>query len=291
MCAQVLPGMQILSDDTKDNLKLAWLSFVEALYTFPPVQRVILIFGIIMIVPGYWLFRVGANTVYGYQYKSYEVQARPSFTNPQSLQASTVTVLPAAGGFMGYVKVQNPNLDISATAAQYHVRFFNANGQQSYETTGSFYVPAGKDAYVVIPRFISREAVTTAQLEVTGVRWQKKLSTLQVSLNAPAPAVFEETGGVRLEGVVTNASPYKINSVRIVMFLYDANNKIVGVGERVESTVLPNQRRAYVMNFPGITKSQFVRTLPVVDTNTADSQNINANDLNPAQSPGGVLSR
>ncbi len=284
--------MQILSDDTKDTLKLAWLSFVEALYTFPPIQRAILIFGIIMIIPGYWIFRVGANTLYSYQYTGYQVQAQPSFTNPQDLTVSSVTVLPAVGGFMGYVKIQNPNLEISATTAQYHVRFYNATGQQSYETTGQFYVPASKDAFVVIPRFISKETVVSAQLEVTGVRWQKKLSTLKVDLNAPAPTVFEEAGGVRLEGVVTNISPYKINSVRIVMFLYDANNKIVGVGERVEKTVLPNQRRAYVMSFPGITRSQFVRTLPVVDTNTADSQNINATDLKGSnQNPGGTLTR
>lgn len=284
--------MQLLSDDTKDTLKLAWLSFVEALYTFPPIQRAILIFGIIMIIPGYWIFRVGAHTFYAYEYKGYQVQAQPSFTNPQNLVASTVTVLPAAGGFMGYVKVQNPNLEISATTAQYKVRFYNVSGQQSYETTGQFYVPAGKDTFVVIPRFISKETITSAQLEVTGVRWQKKLSTLKVDLNAPAPTVFDEAGGVRLEGVVTNASPYKINSVRIVMFLYDANNRIVGVGERVEFTVLPNQRRAYVMSFPGIARSQFVRTLPVVDTNIADSQNLNANDLKGSnQTPGGTLTR
>ena len=284
--------MQILSDDTKDALKLAWLSFVEALYTFPPVQRAVLIFGVIMIIPGYWLFRVGANTFYNYQYRGYRVEARPSFTNPQSLGVAPLVVLPAPGGFMGYVKIQNPNLDISATTAQYQARFYNASGQQSYETSGQFYVPAGKDAFVVIPRFISKETVVSAQLEVTGVRWQKKLSLLKVDLNAPAPTVFEEVGGVRLEGVVTNTSPYKIHTVRIVMFLYDANNKIVGVGERVESTVLPNQRRAYVMSFPGITKGQFVRTLPVVDTNIADSRNINANDLKvPAQTPGGTLSR
>lgn len=284
--------MQILSDDTKDTLKLAWLSFVEAFYTFSPVQRAILIFGIIMIIPGYWLFRVGAHTLYNYQYKGYQVQAQPSFTNPQELVVSPVSVLPAAGGFMGYVKIQNPNLDISATTAQYSVRFYNSAGQQAYETSGQFYAPAGKDAFVVVPRFINKEAVTSAQLEVTGVRWQKKLSTFKVDLNAPAPTVFEEASGVRLEGVVTNASPYKLNSVRIVMFLYDINNKIVGVGERVESTVLPNQRRAYVMNFPGITKNQFVRTLPVVDTNTADSRNINANDLKGSdQNPGGTLKR
>jgi hypothetical protein len=284
--------MQILSDGTKDSVKLAWLSFVEALYTFPPVQRAILIFGVIMIVPAYWLFRVGAHTWYNYQYKGYQVQAQPSFTNPQALVVSPVTVLPAAGGFMGYAKIQNPNLDISATTAQYHVRFYNSAGQQAYETTGQFYAPAGKDAFVVIPRFIHKEAIAKAQLEVTAVRWQKKISMLKVDLNAPAPTVFEDASGVRLEGVVTNASPYKINSVRIVMFLYDANNRIVGVGERVESTVMPNQRRAYVMNFPGITKSQFVRTLPVVDTNIADSRNINANDLKGSdQNPGGILTR
>lgn len=271
--------MALLSEDTKDNLRLVWVSIMEGLYTFSPIQRVILIGAVVFIIPGYWLFRVGAKAGYAHAYKKYEVTATPSFVNPANLSLGRVAVLPVSGGYMGYAKVTNPNLEISATHARYKVRFLNSRGTQMYETTGTLYVPAAKDTTIVFPRFTTTDAVASAQLEVTNVQWQKKLALPKVDLNAPAPVPFEEAGGVRLEGVVTNNTGFKIGAVRVVVFVYNEHDEIVAVSERVESDLASRQRRAYVLHFPGMTKSQFNRIVPIVDTNTADSGNINLGDV------------
>lgn len=271
--------MAFPSDETKDNLHLVWLSLVEALYTFAPWQRVVLVVGIIMIIPAYWIFRVGATSAYGYAYKKSALIARPSFTDAKDLQAGPVVVLPVAGGgYIAYAKVVNPNLKVSATQATYSAKFFGQNGEQVYQTSGQLYILPGKDTYVVVPRFNSPAATVSGKLEITSVKFQQKFQIPEVSLTAPTPTVFTEKEGVRLEGVVINNSPYKLAAVHIVFFLYDANNKVVAVSDRSEFTVQPRERRAYVIHFPGIAQSDFVRAVPVAETNTADVANIQSLD-------------
>lgn len=271
--------MAFPSDETKDNLHLAWLSLVESLYTFAPWQRVVLVLGIIMIIPAYWIFRVGTSSLYGYSYKKSALIATPSFTNPLDLQAGPVVVLPVkGGGYIAYAKIANPNLKLSATQATYSAKFMSQNGQQAYQTSGQFYILPGKDTYVVVPRFNSPAPVATGSVEITSVKFQQKSQIPEVTLTAPAPTTFSEKEGVRLEGVVINNSPYKLSAVHIVFFLYDANNKVVAVTDRSEFTVQPRERRAYVLHFPGITERDFVRVVPVVETNTADVANIQSLD-------------
>ncbi len=271
--------MQLFSDETEDNLRLAWLSLVEALYTFAPWQRVVLVLGIIMIIPAYWIFRVGATSVYGYSYNKKALIATPSFTDAKDLQVGPVVVLPVTGGgYMAYAKVMNPNLKLSATQATYTAKFFSQNGQRAYQTSGQLYVLPGKDTYVVVPRFNSAAPATTGKVEITSVRFQQKYQTPEVSITTPTPTVFPEKEGVRLEGVVINNSPYKLSAVHIVFFLYDANNKVVAVSDRSEFTVQPRERRAYVIHFPGVTQDDFVRAVPIAETNTADVANIQTLD-------------
>lgn len=271
--------MQLFSQETKDNLHLAWLSLVEALYTFAPWQRVVLVLGIVMIVPAYWIFRIGTTAAYGYAYKKQAVTARPSFTNAKDLQVGVPVVLPVAGGgYIAYAKVVNPNLTLSATQATYSVKFFSQNGQQAYQTSGQFYVLPGKDTYVVVPLFRTSVPPVTGKIEITSSTFQQKFQTPEVSLTAPAPVSFPEKEGVRLEGVVINNSPYKLSAVHIVMFLYDASNRVIAVSDRSEFAVQPRERRAYVLHFPGLTTDSYASAIPIAETNTADVANIQSLD-------------
>lgn len=233
-----------------------------------------------MIIPAYWIFRTGTKAVLGQVYKKYEVVARPAFTNPLPLNMGAVTVLPAAGGgFTAYAKVTNPNAKLSGTTASFQARFANSAGQQVYQTSGQFYIGPGGETYIVVPRFLSSEQVRSGAFEVTNVRWQQKFSVPVVGLSAPAPIVFAEKDGARLEGTLINNSPYKLSSARLVVFLYAADGTVVSVGERAEFTVLPQERRAYVLRFPGVEPGSFARAVPVVvETNTSDVSNIQTPD-------------
>lgn len=271
--------MNLFSPETKDNLRLGWLSMQEALYTFAPWQRVVLVFGIIMIIPAYWIFRVGAKTIYSQSYKKYHVAATPSFTDPQPLQLGAVAILPVTGGgYTAYAKVANPNLKLSGTFARYVAKFTGQTGQQVYQTNGQFYVSPGKETYIIIPRFAPAEPVVAGTLEIADVKWQQKFQVPEINLSVPAPTAFEEPGGTRIEGIVVNNSPYKIGAVRIVVFLYDAAGKVVGVSDRSEFTVLPRERRAYVLQFKGVSPEDFSKIAAFPETNAADVANVQSLD-------------
>lgn len=271
--------MQLLSDENKDSMRLAWLSTLEALYTFAPWQRVILVFGLVMIIPAYWIFRVGTRSLYDYNYKSYELVAKPAFTDPKAAQVGAVSMLPVGGGgYSAYAKVSNPNLKLSGTQAVYTARFFNSGNKQVYQTSGQFYLAPGKDTYIVVPRFQSTEVPTRGEVEVGNVRWQQKFQVPEISLSTPAPILFAENGGTRLEGIVVNNSPYKLGAVHIVVFLYDSAHKVIAVSDRSEFTLLPRERRAYVLHFSGVTPDQVAKAEPTPETNAADVSNIQSLD-------------
>jgi len=267
--------MAFPTEQTKDNLRLAWLSLLEALYTFSPWQRLLLVGGIIMIIPAYWIFRAGAQSYYSYSYKASIPEAHPSFTNPGAAQVGSVAILPVAGGgYVAYAKVSNPNLTLSGNGARYEAVFTGASGRQVYQTSGQFYLRPGKETYIVIPRFQSTEAPVSGKIEVADIHWQQKFTVPEVKLGTPAPIGFAEKEGTRFEGIVVNNSAYKLGAVHIVVFVYDASNKVIGVSDRSEFSVLPQERRAYVLHFPGVQPEAVAKIVPIAETNVSDPSNI-----------------
>ncbi|MBP9686225.1 MAG: hypothetical protein KBD66_00290 [Candidatus Doudnabacteria bacterium] len=267
--------MQILSEERKNTLQLAWLSFLEAVYAFAPWQRILLVACVVALVPGYWLFRVGVRYVYGWGYQKYHVAARPAFLDPQPLQAAVLTILPVRNaGFMAYAKVSNSNLRISATQFIYTVTFYTAERTSIYQTSGQSYVGPGGEVWVVVPLFTPTETPVTGVLEITNVSWQQKFTIPEVLLTAPDPIRFAEAGGVRLEGVLVNGSSYKLGSARVVVLVEDTNGRVIGVADRAEFSLLPRERRGYVVHIPGVELDGIGRVITVPYTNTSDLSNI-----------------
>ncbi len=266
--------MAFPSEETKNSIRLSWLSLLEGLNSFEPWQRVLLIGGIILIIPSYWFMRLGTKTAYDHIYKKYQVAPHGAFQNPQALLISTPTVLAVSGGYMAYAKVTNPNLSLSASNVPYTAKFYNANGQQVRVSSGQFYIMPGKDTYIIVPKFLSSEKINSATVETTEVKWQQKFSLPTVAFSAPSPTIYEDKDGLRFEGVVTNESSYQLGAVHIVLFLYDAQGQVVALGDRLEYKLTSHERRAYVLRFPGLARSSVARALPMVETNTADVSNI-----------------
>ncbi len=267
--------MQILNDERKNALQLAWLSFLEAVYTFAPWQRLVLVACIVALVPGYWLVRVGTRAVYGWAYQQYAVEPRPAFQDPQPLQVSAPTILPVRNGsFMAYAEVVNPNLKLSATRFVYTATFYTSSRTQIYQTAGEAYVAPGGRVWVVVPAFSPEETPVTGTMELSALTWQQKFSVPEVVLSAPDPIRYGEAGGVRLEGVLVNASSYKLGSARVVVLVEDRSGRVIGVADRTEFSVLPRERRGYVVNIPGIQLETIGRVVAVPYTNTTDLSNI-----------------
>lgn len=270
--------MAFPSEEFRYNMKLAWLSFVQAVYSFPPLQRVVLVFGIIALIPGYWAARLVADSYYSQSFARSNITAHPSFTSTLPLQASRVTTLPIGEkSFMGYSQITNPNLDLSVSSGTFTFTFKNKKQETLYTSSGKFYLLPGQEQYIVSPRFTPPEVVDSATLEVSQLHFQKRFDIPKISLATPAVTITDLAGpvaGVRLEGAVSNESPYVLGAVRLTFLLYGPSNKLIGVVQRDEFTVRPKERRTFPQEWPGLKKSDIVKVDPVATTNALDISNL-----------------
>ncbi len=270
--------MAIQISEIKDNLRLAWLSFLEALYTFMPWQRLVLVLGLFMIVFGFIIFKFSSKLTYNYSYSKYELSAKLAFDKPESPSVGSVNILSLPESrYIAYLELSNNNLYLSGKG-NYRAVFRGADNRQVYETTGTFFVLPGKNTYIVVPSFRSVEKPVTGQVTLLDIIWQKKFVIPDVSLSAPVPVKFAEGSGTRLEGLVVNNSPYKLGRVRTIVFVYNQQNKVIGLADHSAFSLSPIERRAYVLHFPGISPSDIFRIVPTVETNSADVGNIQTLD-------------
>lgn len=266
--------MDIIPQDTKSSVKISWFSFLEALYSLTPLQRFLAIFAVLAIIPGYWLVRVGTFQAYSFYYDKKLASPSPSFENPTPLVASEVKILPVSGGFVAYFELNNLNPSLSATKVGYTAEFYDKAGALVYEKPGQTWVLPGQKTMVVVPRFNIQYELSQGKIKVSSVKWQNRLDYPEVKLETPVPVVFEEGSGVRLEGQVLNLSPYNVGAVRVLLFVYNNQNTLLGVSERYEFSLKPGERRAYVVSFPDISYLSSFRVVSMADTNTADYANV-----------------
>ncbi len=270
--------MAIQTSEIKDNLRLAWLSLLEALYTFSPWQRLVLVSGLFLVIFGFLIFKFGAKIAYNSSYKKYELSAKPAFVDPLAPTVEQTSILALLDNrYIAYTKIVNNSLYLSGNGV-YRAVFRGESGRQVYETTGSFYILPGSDAFVVVPSFRSAEVPVTGQITIQDITWQKKFVIPDVSLGTPAPIKFSEGSGTRLEGLVINNSPYKLGRVRVVVFVYNQQNQVIGISDYSAFSVVPAERRAYVLHFPGLPLSDIYRVVPMAETNSADVSNIQSLD-------------
>lgn len=270
--------MDILPTSSKDTVKYGWLSFLEGLYSLSPLQRLLVVGGLVLLIPGFFLVRFVTATAFGFYYENKTAYATTSFTSVSDLQVGTFTLLPVLGGYTAYVEVSNPNFEISASKASYVVTFFDEAGRKVLDKTGVTWIEKSGKRTVVIPRFSVGGNIARAGLKFTDIKWQKKVEIPEVALAAPDPVVFEnQGGGMRLEGQVQNLSPYDLGSARVVTFLYNSQKQLVGVSERYEFSLRPGERRAYVLNFPDLKSFDIFRVVTAADTNALDPNNVTAN--------------
>jgi hypothetical protein len=269
--------MSLLSEEQKSNIKLVWFNILQALYNFPPIQRVLLVFGILALIPGYWLTRVAAKTYYNWDYGKRAVAAHRSFENPRQLTVDTTDIFTLDDGrYVAYAKITNPNLDLAGYVIPYTVAVNNSKKERMYRTSGQTYVLPGESQYITTSAFQSPSEPVEVVVEFGDVHWQKRLAIPQVRLATPAVTFSDAAGGLQLEGSVVNNSPYELASVRLTFLLYDTSGKIIGVTQRDELSVRPNTRRTFPQMWPaGILAREVSKVTPIASTNSLDAKNLN----------------
>lgn len=269
--------MALLNEEQKSNLRLLWFNILQGLYSFPPIQRVILIFAILALVPGYWVTRIGAKVYYNWDYGKRAVAAHRSFENPRSVNIETTDIFALRDGrYIAYAKISNMNLDLAGYAIPYTVTVQNNKKERVYGTTGQTFILPGGVQYITTSSFRSQEKPTTVVLEFGNIHWQKRFGVPPVSLATPAVTYSDSQEGLRLEGSVVNNSPYELASVRLTFLIQNTAGKTVGVIQRDELSVKPGARRTFPQTWPAdISAGQIGRVVPIASTNALDARNLN----------------
>lgn len=249
----------------------------NAFKAMPAVKQTIVLFLLITIIPAYIGVRYGSEKVFAAQYARQAVSAHPSYTVTLPPIVGTIKLLRNTNGiYSAYTEVSNPNLELSANNIPYTVNFINKAGESIYSVNNTLYLLPNEKKYIVIPRVEAGDALTTGTIELGDVDWQKRLSIPQVELRVSEPILSEEYNPLTfaVEGSVVNNSPYAVQAVRLVFFLYDGTNNIIGVSQRDEFRLPAFGRRAYKQLWPGLYKADIKKVQVEAYTNTMDAQNI-----------------
>jgi hypothetical protein len=240
-------------------------------------QRFLIVTAFILMIPGYFVVRYGVELVMVSQYGREALVAHSAFTDPDPLVVSRVNLLTNPNGTLSaYATVRNPNLDLGLDNQRYTVNFFNSSNQQVYTSSGSLYLLPDQQRWLVVPRVESSEQITSAEIEFEQPNWQKRLTVPEVELRMSEPFTYQQDSPAATvtEGAVINGSPYSLRQVSLVLVLYGSNNQVLAVTAREEFSLQPFERRAFIIQWPGINRGAVARIGMEAYTNSLDATNL-----------------
>jgi hypothetical protein len=281
--------MYTLKDKIEFEAREAKQSIKQKLDQFPRWFRWLLIIDVLVLFPTYIITKNVTLNIWQKKYSQYLIAAKPSFQNPKPIKIIKTYLVSTAANTYAYAaatEIRNENLDLSLKNQIYTYNFYNDKGDLVYSDKGTFFLLPNQKTYIVMPRLETNEHITKAELQLPAqLLWQKPLSIPQVKLLASLPYVYDQMSPQALvaEGVVENTSVYQLGQIRIVFLIFDKTGKAVGISQRNESVILPNERRAYKQLWPNLNASG-LSVQVFAETNTLDVANITAPDIPPGSS-------
>jgi hypothetical protein len=286
--------MSLLIDELEVKAGEMELVASQGFSQFPRYKKILLIFFLVGIIPGYFLSRFLSGLYWDAQYKNLVITARPSFTQAEDLKVEEVMVTPIGDGiYSAYAYVVNPNLELSAKEARYTFNFFDESGKKVATDQGIFYMLPNGKKYLVAPRVQSSQRLSKAALTFSDVNWQKKTSIPVAKITTNQPSLFDQFDPPALtaQGTIINSSAFLLSEVRIVFLLYDQDKKLITVSQRVESSLQPGERRAYNQLWPNLQTTRVASVSVIAETNVLDSKNLQSKSTQYFPSGASDLSR
>lgn len=159
----------------------------------------------------------------------------------------------ADGSWDALVQLENPNTAYGAKRVDYTLTVTDASGAQVAVRRGNTYVNPAQPRYLLFP--LGKPETTPAKAELqfdpAAVEWAA------LSVDAAGSVEFvvrgdtlTPDGTLRYEATVTNRSRFDFNEVDVTVLLYDASGAVVGAGSTVVRTLVANETRAFVVDWP-----------------------------------------
>ncbi len=270
--------MAFLKEKLELKVAEAELEAQKALISFSPAQKWIFIFCLIAIIPAYFAAKEIALHTNLAKYRKTELQAISPAKDPQAVQISDATITQAGDNIYSVVvKITNPNLTLSLDKVNYNFVLYNKANQQIYQNPATLYLLPGESKYLILPRVETTEEIAGVDVKLPDtLPWQKRLNVPEVNLSASTPTFTNQSNppSFVVQGTFYNNSPYQLNQVDINFVLHDAGGKILAASTRIESTIKPFERRAYVQLWPGVNTNDVVSAEVIPSTDTLDNTNL-----------------
>lgn len=228
------------------KLSDAWTNFLYAVYQLSPFQRLVIIAGIVLLIPGYFVARTLSSKAFGFFYGRSQLVAMPSFTQPLSLKVGSVELLDLGNNeYTGVFTVSNSNTDLAVDKGEFLVRGVDESGAAVYQSNGEFFLLPGQKRTLILPKFTVPENLRRLEVGIPSLHWQKPFEIPTLEIVAILPKVLKEGNPLSMEGALINQSPHTLGKITVDYFFYDSKGKLVNAVSRDEFDVRPGSRRTF----------------------------------------------
>ena len=172
------------------------------------------------------------------------------------------------GNYDFVAKLVNPNSSYGASEIAFSIGLAGLGTRP-----GATYILPGQTKYVVHASLRTEGEVSSADLRVNSVQWEKlDMPAGEVELVNRRSSFVVSANESAFEGAIFNDSNYDFDSVDVSIVLFDASNSIVGVNHTVIRTLLSNTERSFRVVWP-FALDGVVRTEVQATTNLFQNSN------------------
>jgi hypothetical protein len=269
-------------DLEKQQLELevqqAHYDFIQFFKTMPRWWAILSATAIILIIPGFFIAKYSTSYFY---YKTLSKTAAlvhsAEVSNLPVKVESTAALQISGNNYAAYAQIKNQNGGLTSPSIAYTFHFLDANGKEIGTATGTDFLLAGEEKYIVAPRTQLPSAPAQITVDVVPSAWQARTQLPSVVLVSTTPtfsASSNGNNGLTIYGTVLNKSVYTLGSVQINGFAYNSSGKIIAITQTVADTIMSNENRAYQLFWPVDVTSQVASVKVFPETNILDSSNV-----------------
>jgi hypothetical protein len=195
----------------------------------------------------------------------------------KALEAKPVELIENSdGSWDALVHLENPNGAYGASRVDYMLTVSDASGTVLATRRGNTYVNPVQPRYLVFPfgKLATAPAKAELQFDPAAVEWAALSvdAAGSVEFAVRGDTLAPTDGTLRYEATVTNHSRFDFNEVDATVLLYDASGKVVGAGSTVVRTLLANETRGFIVDWPFAVPGA-VRNQAFVGTNIFSNAN------------------
>jgi hypothetical protein len=208
---------------------------------------------VVLIIPIYFITKNAVAAVYLRSFSKTQISAHPASLVTLPIEVVETKALTMVGDtYSAYALVKNQNKDLVAKDIKYTFTFFDAAGKPLGTSSDKTFLLGGEQKYLILPNIRLNQKPSRVTVEIAEPEWKKRLGIPNVVIKSSIPQYFDSTDplGFEIDGTIQNQSESTVGAVKISAIVLDKSGKVIGVTQRVENILAPQEIRGYKMFWP-----------------------------------------